>query len=731
MTSNLFPVRHRPVGVRAFRPRLAALATLVALATLSTAAAAQTYQYRGAISGIRVTEPTASSPAGTPPPLTPPAVVSPKGSLSTSSVSFGDVIVGQSSTASVVLTNDADTALSIGTPAVSGHQAFGAATSCGAKLPSAGSFCLLNVSFAPTEMGLLSGLLTVPTNDAVTPAKTVTLTGTGRQVIGAATANTSADFGPVLVNAPATRTFTFANTGNLAATGTSVALAGTGLTLVSNTCGTTAEPAAVIAGASCSVTVQYLPTALGSLSGASLTFTSPLAWASPLVVPLTGSGVSAIDTSLTAATGVRTFQVMATGQYTLNVSGAQGGDATNGGKAGGWGGNVRCRVDLTAGSTLKVLVGTRGVTTTYFGGGGGGSFVTTGANVPLCIAGGGSGASNGANGSPGGGLTGTGVGGSGTMASQSTGGGGGLLTDGIDSSKLGGGKAFVNGGAGGGTVGSNTYYAFGGWGGGGAGGAGNYNGGPGGGYNGGTVSIGTSGRSGGAGTSYNGGVLLSSASGAQAGNGLVVVSAPAANALQERSALISMVTSGQRWLVTATGATSTVTVTVANSSGVPVSGLALSLTGATSMRIQSTTCGAALAAFASCTVTVEHAPTVSETVSANLAVASSADTPPADLTLIGDTSDRIVYRIVSEGGTLTASTTVTRVFREVLFASYGNVSGTGPNYVQGTCHAANSLSVAQAAFIGKTTGSVLAGNATFGDPCSGTSKVMAVVLRAY
>lgn len=89
------------------------------------------------------------------------------------------------------------------------------------------------------------------------------------------------------------------------------------------------------------------------------------------------------------------------------------------------------------------------------------------------------------------------------------------------------------------------------------------------------------------------------------------------------------------------------------------------------------------------------------------------------------------YNMVNEGSTLSLTAPAGTVFREVVFASYGTPTGTGPNYVQGTCHAATSSTQVSTAFLNKSTASIGANNTTFGDPCNGTPKRLAVVLRAY
>jgi formylmethanofuran dehydrogenase subunit C len=65
-------------------------------------------------------------------------------------------------------------------------------------------------------------------------------------------------------------------------------------------------------------------------------------------------------------------------------------------------------------------------------------------------------------------------------------------------------------------------------------------------------------------------------------------------------------------------------------------------------------------------------------------------------------------------------------FTSVKFASYGTPVGTCGNYTVGACHAANSLSLIQAAAIGVNSFSIQASNGIFGDPCSGTPKNLAI-----
>lgn len=85
---------------------------------------------------------------------------------------------------------------------------------------------------------------------------------------------------------------------------------------------------------------------------------------------------------------------------------------------------------------------------------------------------------------------------------------------------------------------------------------------------------------------------------------------------------------------------------------------------------------------------------------------------------------------VGENGTLALNAGSGRVFTDVLYASYGTSTGACPSFAQGACHAANSTTIIRAQFHLKNSHSYAATNGNFGDPCSGTLKNLAVVLRA-
>ena len=87
-----------------------------------------------------------------------------------------------------------------------------------------------------------------------------------------------------------------------------------------------------------------------------------------------------------------------------------------------------------------------------------------------------------------------------------------------------------------------------------------------------------------------------------------------------------------------------------------------------------------------------------------------------------------VWGAVSENGTLILSAPAGKVFTTVAFASYGLPTGSNGNYAIGSCHATTSSTVMNAAIGQSGSFSVVANNATFGDPCVGPAKNLAVKL---
>lgn len=241
-----------------------------------------------------------------------------------------------------------------------------------------------------------------------------------------------------------------------------------------------------------------------------------------------------LDGNVTVTGGIQYWVVPTTGTYQIEAFGGQGY-----GSFGGRGAHISGEFTLTAGTTLKILVGQQAgdylnfPATTYdhqFGGGGG-SFVTDNSNSPYVVAGGGGGnhgtafypqcdgqiteaGSAGLNAS----IVGAGgTAGSGGLQASSADAGGGLTGNGDG---IAGGQAFINGGLGGIDEGTGGFGC-----GGGTSSWNNYRGGGGGGYSGGggANNVGTCCPAGGGGGSFNSGANPSNIAGVQLGHGLVVI----------------------------------------------------------------------------------------------------------------------------------------------------------------------------------------------------------------
>jgi hypothetical protein len=244
----------------------------------------------------------ASTAGGTPTYLT--VTATPLATLSTTSIAFGSVTVGNTSTTrTITLTNAGTAALTIGTIA-SNHSAFTLTHNCPATL-AVSSSCTLSFTFTPAAATAYNSSATVTTN-AASGTQTISLSGAGT---AAATGLLSWSGSPTALTfaaAPvgsvsATQTLTLQNQGTAAASLSAVALSGTdaGDFTTSGTCSAGANLAA---NASCTVIVQFEPTAIGSRS-ATLQVTASNA-GNPASIALSGTATAASTPS--SGTGAAT-----------------------------------------------------------------------------------------------------------------------------------------------------------------------------------------------------------------------------------------------------------------------------------------------------------------------------------------------------------------------------------------------------------------------------------------
>jgi ASPM-SPD-2-Hydin domain-containing protein/HYDIN/CFA65/VesB family protein/centrosomal CEP192-like protein len=241
---------------------------------------------------------------------------------SPSSVSFGSVGTGTNATQQITLTNTGTTAVQISSVVATG-TGFSVNGLTTPITVNAAASATLNVVFAPTTAGSVSGSVTVTSNAGNSPLS-VPITGAGIAPAINLTPS-SANFGSVAVGSTNSQTIRISNTGNVVLTISQASVTGSGF----STAGLTL-PLSINPGQSSTFNAQYQPSAVGSASG-SITIVSN-APTSPRVVALTGTGVAAtqilsLSTNTvsfgnvdTGTTSTQTVTVTNTGNSNVQIS---------------------------------------------------------------------------------------------------------------------------------------------------------------------------------------------------------------------------------------------------------------------------------------------------------------------------------------------------------------------------------------------------------------------------
>ena len=205
-----------------------------------------------------------------------------------SSVTFATQAIGTTSaTSKIVLTNGTGAPLTLGNPAISftGPFASAHATTCTNGLPIAiNGTCAIFVTFTPTDIGYVSGSLSVSDNDASSP-QTVALAGTGT---GIEFTPSSVNFGTSNVGVQVQSTVTITNTSGSTVQFTAWNITGTNSTDFYNNLADPPCGGSLVAGAVCTFTMYFRPSLVGAESASfNLYDNSP---GSPQTLSLTGTG---------------------------------------------------------------------------------------------------------------------------------------------------------------------------------------------------------------------------------------------------------------------------------------------------------------------------------------------------------------------------------------------------------------------------------------------------------
>jgi len=222
-------------------------------------------------------------------------------SANPTSLSFGSVNAGVTSSKSITLTNSGTGNVTISQVTVSAKDVSASGVTTPLTL-TPGQTQTMNVVFNPSAAETVSGNITVASTQGTSTV--ISVSGTGIQA-GISLTPASANFGSVTVGSTNSQTIQVNNTGNGVLTITQANVTGSGF----STAGLTL-PLSINPGLSSTFNAQYQAAAAGSASG-SITFVSNAA-TSPNVVALTGTGVAATQT-LSLSTSAVSFGNVTTG----------------------------------------------------------------------------------------------------------------------------------------------------------------------------------------------------------------------------------------------------------------------------------------------------------------------------------------------------------------------------------------------------------------------------------
>ncbi len=176
---------------------------------------------------------------------------------------FGEVEINTTANRNLTLSNNGDDDLLVGSLGGIAAPFSLTADACSSATISPGGDCQVTVRFAPTNTGLQSDTLNIPSNDPDTPVLTVALSGTGNEPPGEPEPNIALSgnpaFGNVEINATSDHNLTISNTGSAPLLVGSVGGITPPFSLIADACSSTS----VSPGGDCQLTVRFAPTVAG------------------------------------------------------------------------------------------------------------------------------------------------------------------------------------------------------------------------------------------------------------------------------------------------------------------------------------------------------------------------------------------------------------------------------------------------------------------------------------
>jgi len=205
--------------------------------------------------------------------------------LSATSFNFNTVVVGQSATQTLQITNTGTSAVTINSLSLPSQQ-FSITGPAVPRTILAAQSVAYTISFVPTTSGNLSASLQIATSVSST-AFSVSLAGIAEQAFAALQVSPSSiNFGNLNIKTTGTQTVTLQNTGDISMTISGVTVSGAGFAYANLLPGVSLSPNQTV-----TFQISFTPQVAGAASGTVSIISSNLS--SPASIPLSGDGLSA------------------------------------------------------------------------------------------------------------------------------------------------------------------------------------------------------------------------------------------------------------------------------------------------------------------------------------------------------------------------------------------------------------------------------------------------------
>src|SRR5208283_3469620 len=244
------------------------------------------------------------------------AAATPQLACTPASLQFGDIVVGQTETLQVPVTNNGKTSATISAISVSNAE-FAMSSLSLPMVLLAGQSANVSVSFTPTSMGWTKGSIKFFSN-ASNPTLQLEVAGTGVSSEAVTASPTIASFGPVALGSSSTVPVVLTNARNWKITLSALHITGAGFSISGPT-----FPLTLGARQSITLNVAFAPQSAGTTGG------SLFASGAGLTIPLTGTGTA--PGQLSANPGSLTFTNVQVGNSTnlsVTVTNTEGSTVT-------------------------------------------------------------------------------------------------------------------------------------------------------------------------------------------------------------------------------------------------------------------------------------------------------------------------------------------------------------------------------------------------------------------